>query len=133
MLIRLYYFVLLNFLCSHFVTASEPKTNLNFHKYNTITRIDSSSNIIRFYAYYCGNYVTLRKNFDLKNCAVLHTKIDLNLHLMKRTSRSANLFNVSETETYSINLVMIGLLIAKVFCSLILYTTLFITSYTILV
>ena len=34
---------------------------------------------------------------------------------MKRTSRAANLFHVSETETYAINLVLIGLLIAKVF------------------
>ena len=46
---------------------------------------------------------------------MLHTKIDLNLHLAKRTSRAANFFNVSETETYWINLVVIGFLIAKDF------------------
>ena len=39
-----------------------------------MTRIDSSSNIITIYAYYFGNYVTLRKDFDQKNCVVLHTK-----------------------------------------------------------
>ena len=108
------YFVLVNFLCNHFVTVNEPKINLNFHKYNTVTRIDSSSNIITFYAYYFGNYITLRKDFKHKNRVVLLTKIDLNLHLAKRTSRAANLFNVSETETYWINLVAIGLLISKV-------------------
>ena len=52
------YFVLLNFLCNHFVTVSEPKINLNFHKYNTITRMISSSNMVTFYAYYFGNYIT---------------------------------------------------------------------------
>ena len=109
------YFVLLNFLCNHFVTVNEPKINLNFHKHYNITRIHSSSNIITFYAYYFGNHVTLRKDFEQKNCVVLHTKIDLNLHLVKRTSRTANLFNVSETETYWINLAVIGLLRAKVF------------------
>ena len=46
---------------------------------------------------------------------MLHTKIDLNLHLVKRTSRAAKLFNVFETETYWINLVAIGLLMTKVF------------------
>ena len=107
-------FVLFNFLCNHFVIVSELKINLNFHKYNTITRIGSSSNIITFYAYYFGNYVTLRKDFDQKNRVVLHTKIDINLHLVKRTSKAAKLFNVSETETYWINLVVIGLLIEKV-------------------
>ena len=112
------YFVLVNFLCNHFVTVNEPKINLNFHKYNTLTRIDSSSNIITFYAYYFGNYNTLRKDFKHKNRIVLLTKIDLNLHLVKRTSRAANLFNVSETETYWINLVVIGLLISKVFLKL---------------
>ena len=97
------------------MTVSELKINLNFHKYYTITRTDSSSNIMTFYAYYFGNHVTLRKDFDQKNRVVLHTKIDLNLHLVKRTSKAAKLFNVSETETYWINLVVIGLLIAKVF------------------
>ena len=108
-------FALLNFLCKHFLTVSKPKVNLNFHKHNTITRIDSSSNIITFHAYYFGNYVTLRKDFDNKTRVVLHTKLDLNLHLVKRTSRTANLSNVSETKTYWINLVVINLLIAKVF------------------
>ena len=92
-------FVLLNFLCKHFVTVSKAKIKLIFHKYNTITRIDSSSNIITFHAYYFGNYVTLRNDFDQKTRVVLHTKIDLNLHLVKRTSRAANLSNVSETKT----------------------------------
>ena len=46
---------------------------------------------------------------------MLYTEIDLNLHLVKRTSTAANLFNVFETETYWINLVAIGLLMAKVF------------------
>ena len=55
------------------------------------------------------------KDFDQKNCVVLHTKIDLNLHLVKRTSRAANFSNVSETETSWINLVVVGLLITKVF------------------
>ena len=107
-------FVLFNFLCSHFITVSEPKINLNFHKYNTITRIDGSSNIITFYAYCFGNYVTLRKDFDQNNRVVLHTKIDLNLHLVKRPYRAANFFNVFATETYWINLVAIGLFMAKV-------------------
>ena len=80
-----------------------------------MTRIDSSSNIITFYAYYLGNYVTLRKDFDQKNCVVLHTVIDLNLHLVEKTSRAANLSNVSDMETYWINLAVIGSLIAKVF------------------
>ena len=48
---------------------------------------------------YFGNYDTLRKDFDQKNGVVLHTKIDLNLHLVKRDSRAANFLNVSETET----------------------------------
>ena len=94
------YFALFNFLCNHFVLVSEPKINLNFYKYNVITRIDSSSNIIKFYAYYFSNYVTLRKDLDQKNRVVLHKKIDLNLHLVKRTSRVVNVLNVSETETY---------------------------------
>ena len=80
-----------------------------------MTRIDSSSNIITIYAYYFGNYVTLRKDFDQKNCVVLHTVIDLNLHLVEKTSRAANLSNVSDMETYWINLAVIGSLIAKVF------------------
>ena len=104
------YFVLLNFLCNHFVTVSEPKIYLNLRKYYTVTRIDSSSNIITFYAYYLGNHVTFMKDFDQKIRVVLHTKIDLNLHLVKRTSRAANLFSVAETETYWINLIVIGLL-----------------------
>ena len=109
------YFVLFNFLRNHFVIVSKPKINLNFRKYNAITRTDSSSSITTFYAYYFGNYDRLRKDFHLKIRVVLHTKIDLNLHLVKRTYRASNFFNVSETETYWINLVVIGLLIAKVF------------------
>ena len=108
-------FLLFNFLCNHVVTVSEPKTIINFHKYYTVTRIHSSSNIITFYAYYFSNHVTFRKDFDQKIRDVLHTKIDLNLHLVKRTSKAANFFIVSATETYWINLVVIGLLIAKVF------------------
>ena len=68
-----------------------------------------------FFAFYFGNHDTLRKDFDRKIHVVLYTKIDLNLHLVKRASRAANFFNVSETETYWINLVVIGLFIAKVF------------------
>ena len=109
------YFALFNFLCNHIVFVSEPKINLNFYKYNAIPRIDSSSNIIKFYTYYFSNYVTLRKDFDQKNCVVLHKKIDLNLNLVKRTSRAVNFLNVFETETYWINLVMIGLFVVKVF------------------
>ena len=113
--ISMLYFALFNFLCNHFVLVSEPKINLNFYKYNAITRIDSSSNIIKFYAYYFSNYVALRKDLDQKNRVVLHKKIDLNLHLVKRTSKAVNLLNVSETETYWINLVVIGLFVVKVF------------------
>ena len=108
------YFALFNFLCSHFVLVSKRKIHLNFFKYDATTRIDSSDNI-KFYEYYYGNYDTLRKDFDLKNRVVLHTKIELNLHLVKRTYRAVNFLNVSETETYWINLIVIGLLIAKVF------------------
>ena len=68
------YFALFNFLCNHFVLVSEPKINLNFYKYNAITRIDSSSNINKIYAYYFSNYVTFRKDFDHKICVVLHKK-----------------------------------------------------------
>ena len=103
------YFLLLNFLCKHFVTVSEPKINLSFHKCYTITRLDSSSNIITFYAYHFGNHVTFKNDFDQKNCVVLHSKLYLNLHLVKRTCRPANLFNVSKTERYWINFVVIGL------------------------
>ena len=60
----------------------------------------SSPSIIKFYVHYFGNYVTLRKDFGQKNCVVLHSKIDLNLHLVKRTSRAINLLNVSEKKTY---------------------------------
>ena len=67
----IFYFVLLNFLCNHFVTVSEPKINLNFHKYYTINGIDSSSNIITFYAYYFGNHVALRKDPE-KSCYVAY-------------------------------------------------------------
>ena len=109
------YFALFNLLCSHLVLVSKPKISLNFYKYDAITRIDSSSNIIKFYAYYFVNYDTLRKGFGQKNRVVLHTKIDLNLHLVKRTYRAVNFLNVSETETYWINLVVVGLLITKVF------------------
>ena len=109
------YFEFFSFLCNHFVIVSKPKINLNFYKYNAITPIGSSSNIITFYAYYFGNYDKHRKDFDQKNRVVLHTKIDLTLHLVKRTSRAAIFSNVSETETYWINLVVIGFLIAKVF------------------
>ena len=98
-----------------FALVSEPKINLNFCKYNAITRIDSSSKVSTFCAYYLGNYVTLRKDFDQTNLVVLHTKIDLNLHLVKRTSRAVNVLNTSKTETYWINLVVIGLLVGKVF------------------
>ena len=109
------YFELFNFLCNHFVLVSEPKINLNFCKYSEIITIDSSSNIIKFCVYDFDNYVTPRKNFDQKNRAVLHTNIDLNLQLLKRTSRAVNYLNVSETENNWINLVVIGLLILKVF------------------
>ena len=59
-----------------------------------------------FYAYYFGNYDTLRKDFDQKNNVVLHTKLDLNLHLMKKTSRTIKLLDKSGC---------IGLLKTKVF------------------
>ena len=36
----------------------------------------------------------------LKNHVALHTKIDLNLYLMKRTSTTVNLLNFFEMETY---------------------------------
>ena len=39
---------------------------------------------VKFYAYYFGNYATLKKQFDQKNRAVLHTKTDLNLHRVER-------------------------------------------------
>ena len=68
------YFALFNFLCNHFVLFSEPKVNSDFYKYNAITRVNSSSNFIKFYSYYFSNYVTLRKNFDQKNRVVLHKK-----------------------------------------------------------
>ena len=109
------YFALFKLLCSHLVLVSKPKISLNFYKYDAITRIDSSYNIIKFYAYYFVNYDTLRKGFGQKNRVVLHTKIDLNLNLVKRTYRAVNFLNVSETETYWINLVVVGLLITKVF------------------
>ena len=109
------YFLLFNFLCNHFVLVGKPKINLNLYKYNAITRIDSSSNIIRFYANYIGSYIILRKDFDQKNRVVLHAKADVNLHLVKRNSRAVNFMNISETETYWVNLTMIGLLIVKVF------------------
>ena len=109
------YFLLFNFLCNHFVLVGKPKINLNLYKYNAITRIDSISNIIKFYANYIGNYIILRKDFDQKNRVVLHAKADVNLHLVKRNSRAVNFMNISETETYWVNLTMIGLLIVKVF------------------
>ena len=67
-------FVFFNFLCDHFVLVSEPKINLNFCEYNAITRIDSSYSFIKIYGYYFGNYDTLRKDFDRKNCVALHIK-----------------------------------------------------------
>ena len=91
------YFALFNFLCNHFVLVSEPKINLNFYKYIAITRIDSSSNI-KFYAYYFSNYIIIKKYFDQKNRVVLNKKVDLNLHLVKRTSRAVNFLKVSETD-----------------------------------
>ena len=109
------YFALFNFLCNHFVLVSKPKINLNFYRYNAIIRFESSFNTIKFYAYYFGNYVTLTKDFDQKNSVVLHTKIDLTLHLVKRTSRAVNFLNFSETETYWINVAVIGLVTVKVF------------------
>ena len=66
------YFALFNFLCNHFELVSEPKMDVNFCKYHAITRIDSSSNIIKFYAYDFANNVTLRKGFHQKNCLVLY-------------------------------------------------------------
>ena len=111
LIISVLYFVLFNFLCNHFVIVSEPKINLNFCKYNAVTRTDGSSNILRIVFL----RILFRKDFDRKIHVVLYTKIDLNLHLVKRTYRAANFFNVSETETYWIILVVIGLLIAKVF------------------
>ena len=110
------YFAFFNFLCNHFVLVGRSKINLNFYKYNGITRTDGSSNIIdKFYAYYFGNYVTLRKEFRQKNDDVLHAKINLNLHLGKKASRALNFLNVSEMETYWIKFVVIGLLIVKGF------------------
>ena len=82
------------FRSSHFVLVSELNINSNFYKYSAITRIDSSYNFIKFYAYHIGNYDTLRRNFDQKNHVALHKKIDLNLHLVKRASRTINLLNV---------------------------------------
>ena len=70
------------------VLVSKPKINLNFYIYNAITRIDSSSNIIKFYTYCFSNYVTLKKAFDQKNRVALHKKIDLHLLFLKRTSRA---------------------------------------------
>ena len=83
-------FPLLNFLCNHFVLVSEPEINLNFYKCNAITRIDSSYNFIKLYAYYFGNYDTLRNDFDQKNHVALHTNIDRNLHFVKRASKAVN-------------------------------------------
>ena len=68
-------FSLFNFLINHFALVSQPKINLNFYKYNAVTRIDSSSNFIRFYSYYSGNCDTIRRDFDQKSCFVLHAKI----------------------------------------------------------
>ena len=84
--------------------ASEPKVNLNIYKYNALSRIDGSYNFIKFYAYYFGNYNTLSKDFGQKNHATLYKKIDLNLHLMQRTFRTINFFNVSETKTYRVKI-----------------------------
>ena len=69
-----------SFSCNHFVLVSEGKINLYFYKHNAITRIDSSSNFMIFYAYYFGNYDTLRRDFDV----VLHTKLDMIYILRKR-------------------------------------------------
>ena len=68
------YFALFNFLCNHFVLVSGPKINFNFYKHNAITRIDSSSNIVKFYVYYFGSYVTPEKDFDQKNRIMLQYK-----------------------------------------------------------
>ena len=99
-------FVLFSFSCNHIVLVSEGKINLYFYKHNAVTRIDSSSNFMIFYVYYFGSYDTLRKGFDQKNNVALHTKLDLNLHLMKKTSRTVNLLD---------NQIVIGLLKTKVF------------------
>ena len=82
-----------------FTLFTKPKINLNFYKYNAIIRIDSSYDFIKFYVYYFGNYDKLREDFDQKNHVTLHTKIDLNGNLVKRTFRTVNLLNVSEMET----------------------------------
>ena len=50
-----------------------------------------------------------------KKIIVLHTKIHVNLNLVKRASRTANFFNVTETKNYWINIFLLGLIIAKVF------------------
>ena len=94
-------FALFSFSCNHFVLVSEGKINLYFYKHNAITRIDSSSNFMIFYAYYFGNYDTLRKDFDQKNNVVLHTKLDLNLHLMKKTSRTIKLLDKSGCDRFT--------------------------------
>ena len=44
---------------------------------------------------------------------MLHTKIDLHLHLVKSNSRAVNYLDVSAMGTYCINLVVIGLVIVK--------------------
>ena len=49
-----------------------------------------------------------------KKIVLLHTKIDVNLNLVKRASRTASFFNVTETKTYWINIFVLGLIIAKV-------------------
>ena len=46
---------------------------------------------------------------------MLHKKIDLNLHLVERTSKAANFLNVSEMETCWINFVVIGLFVVNNF------------------
>ena len=71
------------------------------------------------------------KDIDHKNSAALQTKIDLNLYFVKRTSRTINLLNVPEMETFSINIVVVGLLVTKVFlkCNFNLFTYSFYSSF----
>ena len=89
-----------NCLRNHFVLVSESKINLNFYKYNAITRIDSSYSFIKVYGYYFGNYDTLRKNFGNRSPKQLTTKNDELKEIVKISNPTV--IGIIETKIYSL-------------------------------
>ena len=72
--------IVFSLLFKHFTVANEPKFNLNFYKYSTITRIFRRTNYIEFYEKYFFKHKAIENDLE-KSHITLHSKIYLKLLL----------------------------------------------------